>query len=94
MIGQGAITYPHGFEYLGNNIDGKIKNRWKTIKFSNGRIYAGEFNEGMRNCQRTIIMTDGGKFLVEWKEDNPWNVTQQYKNGNILIKFMYGVTLD
>tara|TARA_B100001750_G_scaffold194662_1_gene166122 strand:- start:458 stop:604 length:147 start_codon:yes stop_codon:yes gene_type:complete len=48
----------------------------------------------MRNCQRTIIMTDGGKFLGEWKEDNPWNVTQQYKNGNILIKIMYGVTLD
>ena len=58
-----------------------MKNRWKTFKFTNGRIYAGKFNDGKINGEGTITMTDGGKFLAEWKEDNPWNVTQQKKMG-------------
>ena len=91
---QGTITYFYGFEYHGNYIDEKIKNRWKTFKFPDGRIFAGEFNDGKRNGQGIITMTDGGKFLGKWKEDNPWNLTQQNNNGNILRKIVNGMTLD
>ena len=40
--GQGIITYPDGFKYLGKYNDGKLKNVWKIFTFPDGRKYVEE----------------------------------------------------
>ena len=51
----------------------------------------GEWKEGQRNGHGTITTTDGGKFVGEWRENDPWNIIQYDKNGNILRKIVNGV---
>ena len=69
--GQGTITYPDGFKYLGKYNDGKLKNVWMIFTYPNGRKYVGEWKDGKRNGHGTITTTDGGKFVGEWRENNP-----------------------
>ena len=49
----------------------KITNKKLTKKYTDGRKYVGEFKDGKRHGQGTVIFADGRKYVGKWKDDKP-----------------------
>ena len=72
--GQGVVTSPDGYEYVGEFKDGKWEGQG-TFTVSDGTKYVGEFKNGKNHGQGTLTFPDGIKLEGEFKEDEPWNTT-------------------
>ena len=53
--------------------------------------YKGQVEKGKPNGQGTETSPDGEKYVGEWKDGKPWNLTIYNKNGNIIGKWVNGV---
>ena len=47
---------------------GDCRNGKATFTFPNGRIYVGEFKDGIENGQGTLTYTSGNKYVGEFKD--------------------------
>ena len=57
----------------------------------NGDVYVGEIVSGQPHGQGTYTFPYGIKYVGEFREGRPWNITHYDKNGNIIVKFENGV---
>jgi len=53
-------------------------------------MYEGEWKNGFPNGQGTETYPNGGKYVGEFKDGNPWNGTFYDKDGNIFGKQVNG----
>ena len=53
--------------------------------------YEGEMKYGVPNGQGTFTFTRGNKWVGEFRENRPWNITIYDKDGTILGKYVNGV---
>ena len=53
--------------------------------------YEGEMKYGVPNGQGTFTFTRGNKWVGEFSENKPWNITIYDKDGTILGKYVNGV---
>ena len=53
--------------------------------------YEGEIKYGVPNGQGTFTFTRGNKWVGEFRENTPWNITIYDKDGTILGKYVNGV---
>ena len=59
--------------------------------YENGQIkYEGDFKNGKRHGNGTYTFSDGKIYEGEWKNGNPWNVTEYDNSGNITAKWLNG----
>ena len=56
--------------------------------------YVGEIDNGKPNGQGTFTFPTGRKGIGEFRDDNPWNITDYDKNGNIIGKFVNGEQIE
>ena len=54
-------------------------------------MYEGEWKDDKKHGQGTHTFPDGGKLVGEFRENDPWNITDYDKNGNIKVKYVNGV---
>ena len=52
--------------------------------------YVGEIEYGEPNGQGTYTLSDGSRYVGEFKDGYLWNGTSYYKNGNIIGKWVNG----
>ena len=57
----------------------------------NDRKYVGKIEKEKPNGQGTETSLDGEKYVWEWKDGKPWDLTIYDKNGNIIGKWVNGV---
>ena len=62
----------------------KITNKKLTKKYTDGRKYVGEFRDGKRHGQGTVIFADRRKYVGKWKDDKP--------NGKGILTNKQGIT--
>ena len=55
-----------------------------------GSSYEGQWKDGKYHGHGTYTFSDGGKGIGHFREDNPWNITEYDKNGNIIGKIVNG----
>ncbi len=58
---------------------------------------ADKFLEGkykIENGKGTLTWSDGSKYVGEFKDDAPWNITEYDKDGNIIGKWVDGLKQD
>ena len=53
--------------------------------------YEGEYKDGKYHGQGIYSFSDGIKWMGEWREDTPWNITEYSKNGKVNGKMVNGV---
>jgi len=53
--------------------------------------YKGQVENGKPNGQGTYTNPDGEKYVGEWKDGKPWDLTIYDKNGNIIGKWVNGI---
>ena len=63
--GQGTLTLPNGFNFVGEWRDGLI-NGQRTLTLPNGSKYVGEWKDGEKNGQGTVTNSDGEKYVGEF----------------------------
>ena len=88
--GQGTLTNPSS--------GGKYVGEWKvgartgqgTFTLPDGGTYVGGWKDGKYHGQGTYTFSNGGKGIGDFREDNPWNITEYDKNGNIIGKIVNG----
>ena len=85
---------------FGDNHKGETLYRWET---SNGiqwkgfgdkethRQYKGEVENGKPNGLGIMISPYRDKYVGEWREGKPWNITIYGKSGIIIMKYVNGV---
>ena len=56
--------------------------------FPDGRMYVGDWKDGLQHGQGKFSYPDGWKYVGEWKDGEMWNGTD--KNGNIERKYVNG----
>jgi hypothetical protein len=62
---------------------GDCRNGKATFTFPNGRIYVGEFKDGIENGQGTLTYTSGNKYVGEFKDGKSHGQgTFTFPNGN------------
>ena len=70
----------------GDCLEGDCINGIGTFKISrgshNGAIYKGEFKDGKRHGQGTIIYPDGSEYVGQWQNNSP--------NGQGTLTYFYG----
>ena len=52
--------------------------------------YEGEIVNGVPNGQGTLTYPDGDQYVGEWKNSEPWTITEYNKDGNNLDLFVNG----
>ena len=77
-------------KYVGEWGNDKI-NGPGTYTFPDGEKYEGRWKDGQYHGQGTLTLPDGGELVGEFRVDEPWNVTEYKKGGNIIGKFVNGV---
>jgi len=87
---KGEIVY-YGKKYVGEYKDGipngKGKLYYSTDDNWNRLTYEGNFVNGIRQGKGTLTWKDGGKYDGEWVNDNMFNGTYYYPNGNKYIGY-------
>lgn len=88
------VTNAHGtYEYTGElDQNGKPTDRGE-LKYPNGCVYDGEFNDGKRNGFGKLVFKDGGFAFGSWEHDKPqpsweWKILYPNKDqyfGTILV---------
>ena len=53
--------------------------------------YEGEWKNGIYHGQGIYTFSDGIKWIGEWREDKPWNITEYSKDGKVNGKMVNGV---
>ena len=53
--------------------------------------YEGDVENGIPNGLGVLISTNGWKYVGEWREGKPWNITIYGKSGIIIMKYVNGV---
>ena len=89
--GMGTLTYLNGTMYLGEYKDGREHGQG-TVTWSNGYKYVGEWRNGKNHGKGTYTWHDGKKVIGDWRDNLPWNTTFYDKMGNIIGKYVNGVT--
>ena len=56
-----------------------------------GQKYVAEWNNNLQNGQRTWIIPDGSKWVVEMRVGRDWNMAGYDEDGNIIGKYVNGV---
>ena len=87
--GQGKYISPNGSKYEGEYKDSKYHGQGKFTS-PDGSSYEGQWKDGKYHGQGTYTFSDGGKGIGDFREDNPWNITEYDKNGNIIGKIVNG----
>ena len=88
--GQGTLTNPSsGGKYVGEWKDG-ARTGQGTFTLPDGGTYVGGWKDGKYHGQGTYTFSNGGKGIGDFREDNPWNITEYDKNGNIIGKIVNG----
>jgi hypothetical protein len=75
-----------------------IEGEWKdgeltghgTYTIPDGEKYVGGWKNGEFHGQETHTLTDGSKLVGEFRDDEPWEVKEYDKNGNIIGKTVNG----
>jgi len=85
---------------IGDNHKGETLYRWETTsgvvwkgfgdKDTNPK-YKGDVENGKPNGLVVLISTNGWKYVGEWREGKPWNITIYGKSGIIIMKYVNGV---
>ena len=85
---------------IGDNHKGETLYRWDT---SSGYVwkefgekdtnpkYKGDVENGEPNGLGIFINTNKGKYVGEWREGKPWDITIYGKSGIIIMKYVNGV---
>ncbi|MBT4068724.1 MAG: cytoplasmic protein [Candidatus Marinimicrobia bacterium] len=90
--GQGTVTHLNGDTYAGEWKDGSPAGQG-TETLADGRKYVGEFKDGLPNGRGIEIRYDDGfKFEGDWKDGNWWNGTRYDNHGNIIGKWVNGLS--
>jgi hypothetical protein len=63
------IEYKNKEEYIGEVIEGNIREGWGIFKYSNGDIYEGYFKNGVREGKGEYRYRDGSVYRGEWFND-------------------------
>ena len=64
---------------------------WKGVgEKGTHHVYKGEVENGVPNGQGTFTFTAGKKWVGEFRENTPWNITIYDKDGTILRKYVNG----
>ena len=54
-------------------------------------MYEGEWKDGKYDGQGTETYSSGWKWLGEWREGKPWNITIYGESGIIILEYVNGV---
>ena len=89
------VSVVNGVWYLGYR-NGKVGYYTEKLEVesqgnTNVAKYEGEIKYGVPNGQGTFTFTRGNKWVGEFRENKPWNITIYDKDGTILGKYVNGV---
>ena len=77
-------------KYVGEIKKG-VPNGTGTNTWPSGAMYKGNFKDGHFHGQGTRTLPDGSKLVGIFKDDEPWNTTENDKEGTIIGKIVNGV---
>ena len=84
---------------IGNNHKGETLYRWGKYPYvwkgfgdkETHPIYKGDVENGKPNGLGFLIFPNTGKYVGEWREGKPWDITIYGKSGIIILKYVNGV---
>ena len=94
VVYEEARNHQQEVMYLGHR-NGKVgyyKEKLEVESQGNTNVakYEGEMENGVPNGQGTFTFTAGKKWVGEFRENTPWNITISDKAGTILRKYVNG----
>ena len=94
VVYEEARNHQQEVMYLGHR-NGKVgyyKEKLEVESQGNTNVakYEGEMENGVPNGQGTFTFTAGKKWVGEFRENTPWNITIYDKDGTILRKYVNG----
>ena len=94
VVYEEARNHQQEVMYLGHR-NGKVgyyKEKLEVESQGNTNVakYEGEMENGVPNGQGTFTFTAGKKWVGEFRENTPWNITIYDKYGTILRKYVNG----
>ena len=77
---------------ISTRVTGKTEKRagQGTLNYSDGSMYQGEWLDGTLNGLGTFTSFDGRKWVGEFRNDQPWNLTLYDKSGKVIEKWFNG----
>jgi hypothetical protein len=57
-------------------------------------VFVGEEKDDKRHGKGTLNFYDGRKYVGEFKENEPWNITVYDKTGNLIEKVVNGEWIE
>ena len=94
VVYEEARNHQQEVMYLGyrNGKVGYYKEKLEVESQGNTNVakYEGEMENGVPNGQGTFTFTAGEKWVGEFRENLPWNITIYDKDGTILRKYVNG----
>ena len=64
-----------------------------SYTYTNGAKYVGEFKNGERQGQGTMIWANGNKYVGEFKDDEAWKGVEYDKGGKERFIYRIGIRL-
>tara|TARA_B100002003_G_C14005243_1_gene485157 strand:- start:55 stop:681 length:627 start_codon:yes stop_codon:yes gene_type:complete len=73
-----------------NKMHPTIEDTTNAVQNEDFGKYEGKINNGIPNGQGTYTLTNGEKYIGEFKDNKPWNLSLFNKKGNINMKWVNG----